>query len=388
MVTPVRASTNLCRRHVQFRLVVIGCSLLASCTPTGDLQGSLRTNRAPSTDTGPTDTLSATDGGSKADSGPRVDSGVANPPMVDAGRVDAGQALPDAGAPAACPTGFVRAGSTCVPNAPAPFSTRTEAEICGRWRADYVTTANEWTETAGSNDACDPGTLSQAGHDNAIVRTNLYRWLCNLSAVSETAALRDQQQQCAVLQHAMGRLDHRPPSSVPCYTAEGAAGAGSSNLARGGRDLASSVDLYVGDGGVASLGHRRWVLNPSATQTAFGYKPAFSCMYSFSRSGSVDVDFVAWPPPGYVPAAAARGTWSLSSDTYRADANTRVEVATDDGPFEVVSHRDPGGNYGWGSVMAFEMPRDVWQAGKTVRVRYVATRGGDLEYTVRFVDCP
>lgn len=387
------------------RLVL--CLLLAlavvACTPATD----------PEDDGGaPPDAAHAGDGGltpGDDDAGhtpPDDDDGGPNPPGDDAGPLptdsgsppgDAGDAGPpepdggapvDAGAPPSCDSGFVATSGVCAPDAPEPFRSRTEADVCARWEADYQTSYPEW-EATNPGDACDPGVVPAAALDNALVRTNLYRWLAGADPVTLDEDRFETQQACAVLQHAMGGLNHNPPTGAPCYTAEGAAGAGSSNLAFGA-GLAGSLDLYVSDNGVPSLGHRRWVLNPTATTTQFGHKSGWSCMYSFSMNGSGNPPFVAWPPPGFVPAAAARGAFSFSSTTYRPTDDTVVEIAVGDAAFTEVPHTRLPFGYGWGETLRFEPEGGafaVWSAGTTVRVRIRNTTSGDVSWTTRFTGC-
>ena len=154
--------------------------------------------------------------------------------------------------------------------------------------------------------------------------------------------------------------------------------------------MATTVDLYVGDRGVSSLGHRRWVMNPTMAETTFGLKRSSSCMYAFSRSAPNNVEFWSWPPPGYVPTQAALGEWSFSSVIHAPGQDTVVEVAVDDGPFEPVEKQILGGNYGWGQTMSWRVSTasgSTGRAGRTVRIRLRNTRSGDFDYTVRFVDC-
>lgn len=369
------------------------CLTLAACVPDGSER-----DRFPGT---------RSDGGvstsSTADAGFSADGGVA-----DAGAsADGGEVAPYCGdqrcdpdetcatcavdcGPCECSFGFELFEGRCAPIAPEPFVSRLESEICERWRTDYVTdVGTEWTMTFGSTDPCDPGEVTEASLANALRRTNLYRWVCGLGRVDEDPSRRDQQQACAVVQHAMGGLDHTPDSSVACWTQEGYNGASSSNLAyAGGGGLARSVDLYVGDQGVDSLGHRRWVLNPTMVDTTFGYKPPFSCMYSFSRGQNTPLDVQAYPPPGYVPQQAAPGLWSFRMDSVSFVAETTsVELNIDDGGWAPVDAWVVGGGYGAGPVLAWDNPSGAWSAGTIVQVRLTNAGGDTYTYAVIFVDC-
>lgn len=344
-------------------------------------------------------TVVRTDGGSSTPDGGglSVDAGMtpdAGPPAPYCGnqRCDMNESCSscpmDCG-PCDCSFGFELSGGRCAPVSPEPFVSRLESEVCERWRADFVSNVGtEWTMTFGSDDPCDPGEVSEASLANALRRTNLYRWLSGLGRVEENPTRRGQQQACAVVQHSMGGLDHHPPQSTACWTQEGYNGASSSNLAYAGGGLARSVDLYVGDRGVASLGHRRWVLNPSMVDTTFGYKPPFSCMYSFSRGQNTPQDVQAYPPPGYQPAQTAPGLWSFRMDSmnFVSDATT-VELNIDDGGWTTVDSWVVGGGYGAGPVLAWDNPSGAWSAGKVVQVRLTNSGGDTYVYTVAFVGC-
>lgn len=321
---------------------------------------------------GPNDAGPGPDDAGPGDAGAPTDAG----PAEDAGPID-------------CEAGFVPHGQACVPEAPEIFQTRTQAEVCARWTSDFQNVSPEWQST--SNDACDVGVVPTAALENALRRTNLYRWLAGLAPVTLAENLYEQQQACAVVLKALGYLDHFPPASAPCYTQAGYSGASSSNIAYG-TGLADAVDLFLGDQNVDSLGHRRWVLNPTALTTQFGHKQSFTCMYSFSTGGSHNPPFVSWPPPGYIPAfpSFARGELSYASTTHRPVAGTVVEVSLNDGPFTEVPHNVLGGGYGWGTTISFSPPGGfaaAFTAGNKLRVRVRNTSNGDVSWTTQVVSC-
>jgi hypothetical protein len=279
----------------------------------------------------------------------------------------------------------------CRPEGPAVLTSRSESEICARWSADYVSAGSEWEPTPDSSDACDPGTVPEAAMANTFVRLNLYRWLAGVPEVEEIVSLREQEQMCAVQMAAIGTLTHSPTSDMPCYSSAGASGAGSSNISQGS-GLVGSIDAYVWDGGNENtFGHRRWVLGPYMSGSAFGHKSSFSCMYTFGVGGGVDPGYVAYPPPGYVPAEAAQGLFTFESVQYAPTASTRVLVAVNDGaPAEVESSLPVGGYGQYGPAIAFMAYNDVWTmwaAGTKLRITIEDTQGGDVSYTVVFTGC-
>lgn len=369
----------------------MGRWLLLSAVLTLVACGGERRPTGPPTTTGRDAGTSTTtvDGGTDRDAGPARDAGMrryCGDQVCDANE-SCMTCMVDCG-PCDCGHGFTLDRMQCVPDAPEPFRFRTTDAICRRWNEDWIANVGtEWEPSGIGNDPCDWGTVSDASRDNALLRTNLYRWLCGLDTVTENPALRDQEQACAVIMNAMGGLTHTPDMTAECWTQEGFDAASSSNLALAGGGLARSVDLYVGDQGVDSLGHRRWVLNPEMGRTTFGYKPPTSCMYAFDRSGSGRGDFVAYPPPGWVPIQAAPGRWSFASRLFPVVQNTTAQIDTGNG-FEDVPSERLGGGFGGGPALAFDPPANLWTEGTVVRVAIRNTSNGDFLYTVAFFDCP
>ncbi len=285
-----------------------------------------------------------------------------------------------------CEPGFVLDGQACVAPVGSPLEQRTDDEVCGRWLADRVDVPEAWAATEDIG-ACDPGTIAAAAHENAMRRTNLFRWLAGAPPVVTNFALLEQQQACAALQVALGRLNHQPGPGSPCYTEAGARGAGSSNLAAGA-GVADSVDLYVGDRGVASLGHRRWVLNPSARETAFGWKDRFSCMYSFSQGAQHTVEVMAWPPPGPVPVDIPRGQFSVQLYGVSPGPDFTISVGIDGAaPTPIAATPLPVGFGGRAPAYAFD-PGNVYAAGRSVEVLLDGLSDSDpMRWQTRFVSC-
>lgn len=272
-----------------------------------------------------------------------------------------------------CPPGFEGdPASACSPISPGDTALRTKAEVCGRWQQDFATRATSMWQTEPTSQ-CDLGQISQDALDDAARRTSLYRWLVGLDPVTLDANINQTNQYCATTLAAIGRITHSIPMSAPCYTSEASQGAGSSNLSQGTRDIAASVDLYIGDRGVDSLGHRRWVFNPSMGKTGFGFRGNISCMYSFDRSNSsAKPDYVAYPPPGIIPQAAMKGVWSFASSVYSFSGSTQIEIneVQGAGSLSVSNIYIPSGNYGG-------MPSLAWS---------VADIQPDIEYEVTLKD--
>ena len=176
----------------------------------------------------------------------------------------------------------------------------------------------DWT---GDNSACLAGTTAQGFKDAVLLRINYYRAMAGVPA--EVGFLSDysgKAQQAAQMMSVNGSLDHSPPSSWTCYTAEGAEAAGKSNLALGSNGW-NAISLYMkdpGDGNQA-CGHRRWILYPQTTTMGTGDIPSgqsnalwvFDGNYGGTRPETRD-EFVSWPPPGYVPYQVVYPRWSFA----------------------------------------------------------------------------
>lgn len=177
----------------------------------------------------------------------------------------------------------------------------------------------------GSTATCTPGTTSSASKDSVLRRINYYRAMAGLPASSVLQSTYSaKSQQAALMMSANNSLSHFPPPSWSCYTAEGAEAADNANIAKG-YNGAGAVDAYIFDSGAnnTAVGHRRWLLYPQTVEFgtgdvdgAGGLPPANAIWVFDSNFGgarpTVRDGFVAWPPPGFVPARVVYNRWSFS----------------------------------------------------------------------------
>lgn len=185
--------------------------------------------------------------------------------------------------------------------------------------------ASGWT---GDHASCDPGTTSQAFRDAVVLRINYFRAMAGVPAgVLLSDEYNGKAQQAALMMSVNGQLSHDPPPSWTCYTAEGDEAAGSSNLYLG-RFGWSAVSGYMQDSGSGNyfVGHRRWILYPQTQFMGTGDIPSVSGYWSSNALWVFDQDnmwgprpdtreeYVAWPPPGYVPYQVVFARWSFSYD--------------------------------------------------------------------------
>jgi hypothetical protein len=265
-----------------------------------------------------------------------------------------------------CDAGFTDDGQGgCIPQSPGDTAIRTREQVCQRWNEDRFDRATTLWQQEPENQ-CDWGVLHPEVHTDALRRATLYRWLVGLGPLTSADPQRITTQACATTLAARGQgLTHSITADFPCYSQEAASGAGTSNIAMGVSRPSDSVDLYIGDIGVPSLGHRRWIFNPGMGETAFGQRGSYSCMYAFGGGGSDNPDYVAYPAPGFFPAQALMGTWSFSSSRYGIASGVNVNITrVDDGSILPVTNvYIPGGGYGqpalgW-DVSSRDLQRDV-----------------------------
>jgi hypothetical protein len=338
----------------------------------------------PGTDGGPGVDMGTPSG----DLGPGVDLG----PMTDPDLgpddpcegVSCGAGASCSGGSCRCLPGFVDVGGgTCEPVEPGDPAGRTETDVCDAWNEGRVENAvgGGWTE---GPTTCDPGTLSDAAIEDTVRRVNMYRWLAGLDPVTDDPAQHAGDQECAVMMDREGRLSHDPPESWSCYTAAGAAAAGSSNLALGSRSSPAAIDLYMGDRGVTSLGHRRWIVAPRLGKIGIGFAGRGQCLGVFDGTGSSDRPWTAYPNQGPAPIATAQHSWSFHMNAGLRDATVTVQSG---GSAMPVSVYYPGGNYGRQDAIAWDP--DGWSptAGTTYEVTIDGFSGGPITYSVTLVDC-
>ena len=239
----------------------------------------------------------------------------------------------------------------------------------------------------GDVDACVAGTTSRAFRDSELQRLNWYRRMAGVDVVAESADSTSAAQHAALMMAAAGDLSHEPSPSWPCYSELGADGASSSNLVFGNSGVAA-VDAYVRDSGSGNepVGHRGWVLSPYVRAvgmgTAFATSSANALHVLGDLTGTPDRlrevrGFVAWPPPGYVPAAAVFRRWSFRVFGDFDFSAASVAVVGDSGPVRIdIVHRGDASAH-------LPRPALVWElADVPTHSTMPEPAGGDECYTV------
>lgn len=207
----------------------------------------------------------------------------------------------------------------------------------------------EWT---GSTEGCVVGDESAASRAATLRTINALRDLAGLAPVTLDPERNRQALAAALMMRAAQRLSHYPEPDWPCYSEEGVAGAATSNLFLGISGAYAMVG-YVDDAGVPSLGHRRWLLDPSASQFGTGSTGTTNALSVVG--GNLPVapgTVVAWPPAGWVPWPLVFHDWSVelhtSSFEQEVDAEAaQVSVRVDGAPVSVTGVTALGSMVKW-----------------------------------------
>jgi hypothetical protein len=160
----------------------------------------------------------------------------------------------------------------------------------------------------------------------------------------------------------------------------------------GAYDPASAMDLYIWDGGVPSLGHRRWLLDPPYLPAGMGHAEGYNCTYVMTGGNGAFPPFLALPPPGPVPRAALVDVWSVGAAGFEPDPQVSLRDLTD-GSQATPAASLAEGSYGSYAYLAFR-PGLTLAAGHDYEVSVTqvrlagAAQATTLTYRLQVVDCP
>jgi len=185
------------------------------------------------------------------------------------------------------------------------------------------TPAINWT---GDRAGCVAGSTALAFRDAVALRINYFRAMAGVPGqIAFADTYNAKAQQAALMMSVNETLNHTPPATWSCYTADGAQAAGSSNLALGTYGW-NAITGYMKDPGTSNgaAGHRRWVLYPQTQTMGTGDIPsdggwAANALWVFDAHmwdprPATREPYVAWPPPGFVPYQVVFPRWSFSYD--------------------------------------------------------------------------
>jgi len=246
----------------------------------------------------------------------------------------------------------------------------------------------DWT---GDHSTCREGTTSPAFRHAMRLRINYFRAMAGIPGdVALSEEFNQKAQKAALMMSVNRQLSHYPEPTWECYSADGAEAAGRSNLYLGVYAW-DAIDGYIRDPGTSNyaVGHRRWILYPQTKlmgtgdiPPADGYLPAnalwvIDSNYSTPRPDTRE-EFVAWPPPGYVPHQVVYPRWSFSYDD--ADFTAASVSMTSEGQTVPVDLSPVRVGYGentlvWEPEVDFGYP-PTSDAAYTVSVENVIIAGG------------
>lgn len=271
-----------------------------------------------------------------------------------------------------------------APPKPAPWVDTTNREVVRQYYQTVYLASNGvaigWT---GNQGGCIPGTTSQAFRDAVLLRINYFRKMAGVPAITGFDDTYNSKAQAAALMMSANKtLNHTPPSTWLCYTADGASGAGSSNLALG-TNGPSAISAYIEDYGSGNyfVGHRRWVLYPQTQYmgtgdvSAQGEYWAANALWVFDSANmwgprpTTRQAFVAWPPDGYVPYQVVYDRWSFAYP--KADfTGATVTMVRGGSPVSTTILTPIKTGYGENTL--------VWEIGETIP----QPPSSDMQYTV------
>jgi uncharacterized protein YkwD len=269
------------------------------------------------------------------------------------------------------------------PPAPPPWvDTQNKTAVQHYYLSEYLASdglAPNWT---GNHNSCNPGTTSPAFREAVLRRINYFRAMAGIPAVVGFNDTYNSKAQAAALMMSVNRaLNHTPPDTSLCYTADGYSGASSSNLFLGVYGPAS-ISGYVYDPGSNNypVGHRRWILYPQTRYMGTGDLPpqngysganalwVFDSANMWGPRPATREAFVAWPPPGYVPYQVVFPRWSFAYAG--ADFSNATVAMTRSGQPLGVSPSPVVNGFGENTL--------VWELSETIP----QPPGGDISFAV------
>jgi uncharacterized protein YkwD len=223
------------------------------------------------------------------------------------------------------------------------------------YQQQYLPSENVTSGWVGNVNSCSPGDSTPEFKAEVLRRINYFRAMAGVPAgVVLSDAYNLKAQRAALIMSANNELTHTVPADWQCYSADGDDAARSSNLALGayGPD---AVSLYMNDNGNTALGHRRWVLYPQTREMGTGDIPGSSGHWSANDLWVFDSNlwgprpatrdnFVAWPPPGFVPYPVVFSQWSFGYPD--ADFSVASVTLSSGGTPIAVMVRPPVNGYG------------------------------------------
>lgn len=235
------------------------------------------------------------------------------------------------------------------------------------------------------------GELTAEYQNNALAALNLVRYMSGLQPVRLDEQLVSIAQHGAVLMDASnyGHYPVQPSDMSSEFYKIASKGTSEGNIYSGYANLTTAIfHGWMADDSprnIASVGHRRWALNPKMGATGFGEYNRLGVMYAFDgwdQANSYDYDAVAYPSGAAFPAELFQGSypWSvaINPDRYKVPDPLKLKVTLENGQkkwsFTLENSQLLGNymnydtaNYGIPSNIVFR-PEDITQYNGTYKV--------------------
>ncbi|MFZ0547623.1 MAG: CAP domain-containing protein [Candidatus Promineifilaceae bacterium] len=262
------------------------------------------------------------------------------------------------------------------------INTQSKNEVRNFYLTEYMASEGVPSGWNGDHAGCNAGTTTAAFKTAVLRRINYFRSMAGIPPV--TAFKNDytsKAQKAALMMSVNNALDHTPPTSWTCYTADGAEAAGSSNLYLGVYGP-SAITGYIQDpgGGNYFVGHRRWILYPQTQFMGTGDIPPTSYLASnalwvfdldnmWGPRPETREEYVAWPPPGYSPYQVVFDRWSFAYAGANF-ANANISMTKNGNPLSLQKNSIANG-YGE-NTLVWE-PNDTFGQAPTSDIVYNVT---------------
>jgi uncharacterized protein YkwD len=222
----------------------------------------------------------------------------------------------------------------------APLS---KEETLRLYRELYLASAIDTIVWNGSVQECRPGTLQAAIYTKATDRINFFRLMNGLPKIRISAGNNKYPQAAALMMRANDQLNHNPPKTWKCYSAEGYKGASRSCLSTTNFHYfraTAFITSFIEDNGDENYfcGHRRWLLYSRAATMGYGATGATEAVYVDQQylpplDTAKAPAFIAYPWKGYVPYKLVFDKWSFAlPEGHKVDfSNVQVTVTDETG---------------------------------------------------------
>jgi hypothetical protein len=242
------------------------------------------------------------------------------------------------------------------------ISDRETSRIFYHWNYEWPVQPEPGINWTGNVAGCNAGDTAAAFKDAVLLRINYFRAMAGVPGdITFSSVYSQKAQKAALMMSANNKLDHDPypPEDWVCYTDDGRLGANKSNLHMGSYGW-NAISSYMKDSGEhnTDVGHRRWILYPNTQVMGTGDIPGGSgypstnalwVIDSYHPRPSTREEYVAWPPPGFVPYQVVYPRWSFSYAG--ADFTSASVSVTKDGANEPVTIIARNGDYGESSLV-------------------------------------